>query len=136
MIIDTRNAMNNTNKTSLLSRQQGISLFELLMCVAIIGIMCSMALPMFGAQQDVFAAMKDKRNAQELVSECAVAKAAGINFVVPGNLDATLTNLQAGAKANSGAFKGREFGMKGLSAEEVALSKAYLKLQNGDLVLK
>lgn len=116
--------------------QQGISLFEMLMSISIIGVMCSLALPLFGAQQDVFSSMKAKRNAQELVTECTVARAAGVNFVVPGDLDATLTNLKSGSRATAGAFAGREFGIKTLSAEDLLVSKAYLKLHNGDLMIR
>ena len=117
-------------------RQQGISLFEMLMSIAIIGIMCSLALPLFGAQQDAFSAVKAKRNAQELVTECTVARAAGVDFVVAGDLEATLANLKSGARATTGAFAGREFGVKGMSTEEVRVSKAYLKLQNNDLMVR
>jgi Tfp pilus assembly protein FimT len=116
--------------------QRGISLFELLMSVAIIGVICALALPIFGAQQDVFSEVKAKRNAQELVTECAVARAAGVDFVSAGDLDETLERIKAGARATTGAFKGREFGVRTMSAEELRETKAYLTIRNGDLAIR
>jgi type II secretory pathway pseudopilin PulG len=117
-------------------RQQGISLFEMLMSVAIIGVMCSLALPLFGAPQEAFSSVKAKRNAQELVTECTVARAAGVDFVVASDLKATLAAVNLGARAESGVFAGREFGLKGMSPEELAASQAYLKIQNGELQVR
>jgi Tfp pilus assembly protein FimT len=116
--------------------QKGISLFEMLMSIAILGVMCSMALPLFGAQHDVFSAVRAKRNAQELVTECTVARAAGVQFVVAGDLEATLANLKAGARASTGAFAGRAFGLKALSSEDLKLAIAHLKLQKDELMVR
>jgi prepilin-type N-terminal cleavage/methylation domain-containing protein len=115
---------------------RGFSLAELLMTIAVLGIMCSLAMPLFGGQHEAFLSIKAKRNAQELVTECAAAQAGGVNFVVAGDLEATLVNLKAGAVAGSGMFKGREYGMKGMSVEEIGYSKGLLAVQAGTLVMK
>lgn len=106
------------------------------MTIAVLGILCSLAIPMFGGQQDVFLSIKAKRNAQELVTECTAAQASGVDFVVPGDLDATLANLKAGAVATTGVFKGRQFGIRGMSVEEIGLSKALLEVRSGVLVIR
>ena len=106
------------------------------MTIAVLGIMCSLAMPLLGGQQDAFLSIKAKRNAQELVTECTVAQAGGVDFVVPGDLEATLANLKAGAVATTGVFKGRQFGIRGMSVEEIGLSKGLLVVQAGSLVLK
>ncbi len=117
-------------------RTQGFSLAELLMTIAIIGIMCSLAMPLFGGQQEAFLSIKAKRNAQELVTECTAAQASGVDFVVPGDLDATLANLKAGAVATTGVFKGRQFGIRGMNVEEIGFSKALLEVRSGVLVIR
>jgi len=128
--------MKTPASASSVRRSQGFSLAELLMTVAVLGIMCSLAIPMFGGQQDVFLSIKAKRNAQELVTECTAAQASGVDFVVPGDLDATLANLKAGAVATTGVFKGRQFGIRGMSVEEIGLSKALLEVRSGVLVIR
>lgn len=128
--------MKTSANASNVSRAKGFSLAELLMTIAVIGIMCSLAMPLFGGQQDSFLSIKAKRNAQELVTECTVAQAGGVDFVVPGNLDATLANLKAGAVATTGVFKGRQFGIRGMSVEEIGYSKALLEVRAGVLMLK
>jgi hypothetical protein len=65
-----------------------------------------------------------------------VARAAGVDFVVAGDLKATLAAVNLGARAESGVFAGREFGLKGMSPEELAASQAYLKIQNGELQVR
>ena len=106
------------------------------MTIAVLGIMCSLAMPLFGGQQEAFLSIKAKRNAQELVSECMAAQASGVNFVVVGDLEATLVNLKAGAVATTGVFKGRQFGIRGMSVEEIGLSKGMLAERAGVLVIK
>jgi prepilin-type N-terminal cleavage/methylation domain-containing protein len=139
MIVITT-ATQNTMKIALTHpttrRQQGFSLFELLMAIAIIGILGSLAMPLFAGQQVVAHELKTKRNAQELVIECAGAQAGGVDFVVEGDLDATLANLKAGAVATTGVFQGRQFGIRGMAVEEIELSKVLLDLRDGSLLLK
>ena len=70
------------------------------------------------------------------MTECTAAQAGGVDFVVPGDLDATLVNLKAGAVATTGVFKGRQFGIRGMSMEEIGLSKALLEVRSGVLVIR
>jgi len=44
-----------------------------------------------------------------------------------------LANLKAGAVATTGVFKGRQFGNRGMSVEEIGLSKALLEVRAGVL---
>ncbi len=118
------------------NRQRGISLFEMLLTVAILGVMLSLAMPLFGAQNDVYAGIKAKRNAQELVAECTAAQAAGVDFVVAGDLPATVENIVKGGVATSGVFKGRTLGLKGLAAEDAKDAARFLKLSGGDLQMR
>ncbi len=124
---------------SLLSRpgsQRGISLFEMLVTVALLGIMASLAMPLFGAQTDVYADIKAKRNAQEIITECISAEAAGVAFVVTNDLPATLANFSQGAVAESGAFQGRFFGLKNLSLEDLRDAGRFLQVADRSLRLR
>jgi prepilin-type N-terminal cleavage/methylation domain-containing protein len=128
--------MTTSNFASTVRYSQGFSLLELLMTVAIIAVMTALILPSLGGNRENFTSIKTKRNAQQLVTEFAVARAAGIDFSVPGDLDATLANLQAGAVATTGVFAGRQFGIRGMSTEEIGYSKAFLEVRSGVLVIK
>lgn len=136
MIIAKYIAMKTSAFATTVRRPQGFSLTELLMTIAVIGIMCSLAMPLFGSQHEAYMSIKAKRNAQELVTECTAAQASGLDFVVLGDVEATLANLKAGAVATSGVFKGRQFGIRGLSDEEIGFSKVLLEVRSGVLVLK
>jgi prepilin-type N-terminal cleavage/methylation domain-containing protein len=114
----------------------GFSLFEMVMTVAIIGILVSLTMPLLGSQHDAFSAVKARRNAQELVSECAAAQAADVNFVVPDDLAGTLANIRKGAVATSGAFNNRSFGLPNVTAAELQESAAFLQLSGTELTLR
>ena len=116
--------------------RQGFGLVELLTTMTIIGLLCAVALPLFGSQQEVFSAVQTKRNAQELVAECAVAQAAGVDFVVRGALDATVKALLKGATATGGAFKGRKFVVKNIDLAQLGDIKQHLRLDRGQLLMR
>lgn len=122
--------------TQLRLRPQGIGLFELLLTVALVGVMLSLAVPLFGAQQEVFEEVRAKRNAQELVGEFQVARAAGVDFLVPGDLSATLRGLSEGQRAVDGVFAGRLFGVRNLNDTDLKEAAAFLAITKGDLHLR
>lgn len=114
----------------------GISLFEMLLTISILGIMTALALPTFGQQRDAFSDVKAKRNAQEMVAECTVAMVAGVNFSVGATVDETIERLIKGAKAVEGTFAGRSFGLRQMSAEDAQEAAKFLKVANGQLMLR
>lgn len=128
--------MTTSNFATTVRYSQGFSLLELLTTVAIIAVMTALILPSLGGNRENLANIKTKRNAQQLVSEFAMARAAGIDFSVAGDLDGTLANMQAGAVATTGVFAGRQFGTRGMNADEIELSKAFLGVRLGVLVMK
>lgn len=117
-------------------RQQGFSLFEMLLTVCIIGVLCSLAIPLFGAPREAVEEIKAKRNAQELVNECQKAQVAGVDFVVAGDVAATLANVARGEVASSGAFAGVSFGLKGLAVGELQEAERWLQLHGGCLLMR
>lgn len=111
----------------------GISLFELLLTIGLIAIFTSLAMPLFGGHVG-YAAIKAKRNAQELASECSIGQAAGVQFVVENDLQQTLQNLMEGAVVADGPFSGRRYGRLGMSPEDVVEASKHLKVSQNSLL--
>lgn len=90
-------------------RSDGFSLMELLLVIALIGILSNIALFALSGTSSKVDVLKNRRNAQTLASQAAAASAAGASFVVSGDVCATITHLQNGTAPCSGAFKSRVF---------------------------
>lgn len=112
--------------------QRGFSLFEVLMFIAILGVMTSLAVPMLLQSDSVYAA-RDRRNAQELSSTSMMAQAAGLNFVQGDDVVETLRALARGDAPAKGPLKGRLFMVPGLSEEDLARAAKFLTIRDGQL---
>ena len=109
------------------------SLFEVLMFIAIIGVMVGMVVPMLG-QNDAAYAARDRRNAQELCSTCMMAQAADLNFVQDESVIDTVRAIVSGGMSVRGAMRGRVFVVPGLSDEDIQGAAKYLRVQDGQLL--
>lgn len=109
------------------------SLFEVLLFIAILGVMVGMVIPMIG-QNDAAYAARDRRNAQELCSTCMMAQAADLNFVQGESVIETVRAIVRGGMSVRGAMRGRIFVVPGLSDEDIQGAAKYLKLQDGQLL--
>ncbi len=124
--------------THLTRSKQGFSFFEMMMFVAILGIIVAILVPMWG-NNDAFYAARDRRNAQELVSINTMASAAGLNFVMDDkghareNLLEILHDISQGDSVKRGALKGRHYSVPGLSNEDIAGAASYITIENGEL---
>lgn len=114
-------------------RRTGFSLVEMLIVIAVVGIMSAVAIAQLGSQRKIFQDTRNRRNAQELVSMCQYAKAAGIVFAVTNDPVQTARNTAAGATAAQGIFAGKTFKLPGLSDGEVVEASYYLDV-NGEEV--
>lgn len=114
------------------SNRSGFSLFEMLMVVAVLGVMAGIAVPMLWQTDSLYAA-RDRRNAQELSSTSMMAQAAGLNFIQEENVEDTVRAIVRGGMSVGGAFKGRVFVVPGLSEEDIQGAARYLRIQNGEL---
>jgi len=114
----------------------GFSLVELLMTIAIIGILANLILLSWGNASKEANDMKDRRNAQEIASLAAIANAAGAPFVVPDNEKATIENLAAGTQPSSGAFKNKEFKLPPIGDKGIEGAMRYLALNDAELVYR
>lgn len=110
----------------------GFSLFEILMFVAVLGIILGITVPMLN-QNDAIYAARDRRNAQELASTSTMAQTAGLNFVEGEDVLETVRAIVRGGMPSRGAMKGRVFVVPGLSEEDMKGAAKYLTIQNGEL---
>jgi prepilin-type N-terminal cleavage/methylation domain-containing protein len=115
---------------------RGFSLVEMLTTIAVLGVMTAIALMSISQINQNSKETRDRRNAQELAAVCAVAQAAGVEFVVSGDLPKTIENIVAGGTASEGAFAGKSFGMRGLQPADQETASKYLELADGNLNYK
>jgi prepilin-type N-terminal cleavage/methylation domain-containing protein len=112
----------------------GFSLVELLMTIAILGILANLIVLGWGNASQQARDMKDRRNAQEIASLAAIANAAGAPFLVPNNEQATIENLAVGTHPSSGVFKDKEFKLPNMGPTGIQGAMRYLALNNTELV--
>lgn len=120
-------------QTSQSTCRSGFSLFEVLMFLAVLGIMLSIAVPMM-SQNDGLYATRDRRNAQELASTAMMARASGLDFVQGDSVIETVRSVVRGGTPVRGAMKGRVFVVPGLSEEDIQGAAKYLRIQDGELL--
>lgn len=118
--------------TPRISASQGFSLVEMLVVIAVIGIMAAIAVPNFGRVNEASNEAKDKRNAQNLAAIFHSGEGAGLNLE-GADLDSTIDLVVAGGTVTEGVFAGQFFGLMGLSSEEQDKAAQYLDYSNGAL---
>ncbi len=129
-------------KNTKLSSTNAFSLVEMLVVIAVIGILAAIAVPNIGRINAAAEDSKDRRNAQQLASVCGAAAAAGYDFVVVGGHadgadPATLAGeIATGATIadTTSPFNGTFFGVPNLSTDEIATAANYLQIANQMLV--
>jgi prepilin-type N-terminal cleavage/methylation domain-containing protein len=115
---------------------RGFSLIELLVTIAILGVLSSIALfSMSGVNQNA-KDTRDRRNAQELAFVCSNAQAAGVDFVTGNSVESTVKSIVQGGEPPDGAFAGKFFGLPGLLENDQTSAAKYLQIDNGVLNYK
>jgi prepilin-type N-terminal cleavage/methylation domain-containing protein len=113
--------------------RSGFSLVEVLIVIAVLGVMASIAINSLASHREAAEQTRNRRNAQEIVSLCVAAQAAGISFVVPGDPVQTARNAVSGAKATKGSFAGKTFRLPGMQEKEILGAAYYLDVQGNEV---
>ncbi len=114
------------------SKSKGFSLVEMLSVIAVIGIISAIAIPSISSINNSARDASARRNAQNITSIVASAQAAGLDFVVEGDLSATVAAVTTGDTVSGGVFDGTFFGLP-LSEEARNEALPFLDLQGGNL---
>ena len=120
-------------------KQSGFSLVEMLVVIAVIGLLAAIAVPQFGKVQGAASESKNQRNAQNAVSLFMTAKVAGHNFVAaatqPTSQHHVLQAIAAGATIDDPGtpFHGTHFSLPGLNIDQIYGAQVFLAVVDGEL---
>jgi prepilin-type N-terminal cleavage/methylation domain-containing protein len=117
-------------KNHLLHKNSGFSLVELLVVIALLGIIAAIAITNQGPAIRTANDSTDRRNAQEIARIASVASAYGADYV-SNDKNATVNNLKTGVSA-SGNNGVSTFKLPPMSADRLLSAQRFLVLdQNG-----
>lgn len=111
-----------------LSLKRGFSLVEMLVVIAVIGIIAAIAVPNIGKINDAAKDATNRRNAQSIASIYASAQAAGLDLSDGTDVKKTIAKVVTGGKVtDEGPFKDSFFGVPSMSTADQTAAAPYLK---------
>ena len=108
--------------------QKGFSLVEMLVVIAVIGIIAAIAVPNIGRINDSAKEATARRNAQNIASVFASAQAAGLNFAAASTEPAAIAAavVTGASVTDPGPFENTWFGVPGLTVADQTAALTYL----------
>ncbi|MDF1656539.1 MAG: type II secretion system protein [Verrucomicrobiales bacterium] len=121
------------------SRQEGLSLTELLLIVAVIGVISAIAIPTISRLRDSAKKAAATQNAKNIAQMSEALAALGVAHVIPdsmGGAEATARLLREGVIVPEGPMAGERFILSGMKEKEIEETAAYLRVEYGTTYLR
>jgi prepilin-type N-terminal cleavage/methylation domain-containing protein len=124
-----------SNHSCKLARRSGFSLFEMLLVIAIIGILSAIVIGSLSQpNRDVIVETVNRRNAQAFATIALCAQLAGADPVVGTDVQASMQQVVNGVTPVAGPMTGQSFRIYGVGPDDIAGAAYYLRIANGQLL--